>query len=1014
MLNSVRKLLTPPVFEDEEKTRLARILHNVLWVSLAGITAFVILSLTQGSVEATATMVTSDFLILASLGLLYRGRLTFPSLVVSLTGLAAVTFILITGSGIHGVSMMGYAVVLVTASLLLGRRGPVLLGGLIIVVGFGIIYAEVNGFIVNRFSSLTAYSDFFFFAPLIAMTSGILYVLVNSLVTSAEKARRSEQAFAKSNRELEALKDTLEQRVEARTYELSQAQEHTQTLLGELADASRIARLASFELDLSTQSLIFSDRFYGLLGTTAEAEGGYRQPIADAVQKYTHPDDASRVLSEIQALFTATDRAAMRQLEYRVNRADGETRYLSFRFQVERDAAGQAIRAQGAVQDITERKQAEQALHEREEDLNALVEFSPEAIGVVNTQTGLFENVNAMAERLYGLPRAELQQVGPAQMSPEFQPDGRPSLEAAMEKIGEALAGGTPVFEWMHRNAADQPIPCEIRLVGLTGSRQHLVRFSATDITERKQAEATIAKRASELETVTRLATSIATIQDPHEMLQTVVDLVKASFNLYHAHLYLLNDAGDTLALAAGAGEAGRNMVAEKRTIPLNREQSLVARAARTRQGVIANDVSKEPDFLPNPLLPNTQSELAVPLLVGEAMLGVLDVQSDQVGHFTGEDVRVQTILAAQIATALQNTRSLARSEKALHELDSLTRRLTREGWQAYLDQSTTERIGYVYDNAELKPVADQAPELSAASAIIRPIVVRGEPVGKLAVSDLEEMDEETASILEAVAQSLSAHVDNLRLSEQTQIALAQTETLYTISSEVSNAADLDAVLSAVARPGIESDANGATLLTFELDASGTPVWAITVASWQRSGQLSIPLGTRDYLPEFPSSKVWIENRDRPLFIADTRTDARLDERTRAIFEQSGIASAALLPLTLSGRWIGQIIITWPAAHSFTEADERLYTSLTSQAAVVVNNRLLFEQTRKRADREALINAIGQKIQNTVSVQGALQTAIQELGLALKAGRTSVSLKPAEAEGNGHAHAVTAPLAGQA
>ena len=88
----------------------------------------------------------------------------------------------------------------------------------------------------------------------------------------------------------------------------------------------------------------------------------------------------------------------------------------------------------GQIAVAIESRRAEDALREREEDLNAMLEYSPEAIGVVNTHTGLFEKVNRTAEQLYGLKRDELIKVGLAQMSPEFQPDGRPSLDAALEE----------------------------------------------------------------------------------------------------------------------------------------------------------------------------------------------------------------------------------------------------------------------------------------------------------------------------------------------------------------------------------------------------------------------------------------------------------------------------------------------------------------------------------------------------------------------------------------------------
>jgi putative methionine-R-sulfoxide reductase with GAF domain/CHASE3 domain sensor protein len=177
------------------------------------------------------------------------------------------------------------------------------------------------------------------------------------------------------------------------------------------------------------------------------------------------------------------------------------------------------------------------------------------------------------------------------------------------------------------------------------------------------QAFADVRRRAAELATVAEVSTATATILDVKNLLQEVVDLTKERFNLYHSHIYLLDEAGENLVLASGAGEPGRQMVAEGRFIPLNREQSLVARAAREEQGVTVNDVTQAPDFLPNPLLPDTRSELAVPMIVGGKVIGVFDVQSDVVGRFTDSDIQIQTTLAAQLATSVQNVRSFEQSK---------------------------------------------------------------------------------------------------------------------------------------------------------------------------------------------------------------------------------------------------------------------------------------------------------------------------------------------------------------
>jgi len=181
-------------------------------------------------------------------------------------------------------------------------------------------------------------------------------------------------------------------------------------------------------------------------------------------------------------------------------------------------------------------------------------------------------------------------------------------------------------------------------------------------------------KRAADLATVATVSTTASNVLDPDELLQQVVDLTKDRFNLYHAHIYLADEAWHTLLLASGAGEIGRQMVAEGHAIQMDTENSLVARAARTRTATISNDVRSEAGFQPNPLLPETRSELAVPMIVGDAVLGVLDVQASQVGRFTDEDVSINTTLASQIAVALQNARLYVKQAATVAQLRELDR----------------------------------------------------------------------------------------------------------------------------------------------------------------------------------------------------------------------------------------------------------------------------------------------------------------------------------------------------
>jgi signal transduction histidine kinase len=183
-------------------------------------------------------------------------------------------------------------------------------------------------------------------------------------------------------------------------------------------------------------------------------------------------------------------------------------------------------------------------------------------------------------------------------------------------------------------------------------------------------------KRARELGTVAAVSTTASTVLDPDQLLQQVVNLTKERFNLYHAQIYLSNEDANSLLLAAGAGDIGAQMVSEGWDIPMDHEQSIAAGAARNRHFVIANDVHHdvESSYLSNRLLPETRSEMAIPMIVGEKLLGVFDVQADQANYFTEEDANIYTTLAVQVAIALQNARLYMEQSATMTQLRELDR----------------------------------------------------------------------------------------------------------------------------------------------------------------------------------------------------------------------------------------------------------------------------------------------------------------------------------------------------
>ena len=186
----------------------------------------------------------------------------------------------------------------------------------------------------------------------------------------------------------------------------------------------------------------------------------------------------------IEPLYTGEKKGLAFQTVHR--RKDGSTYPVEVRLQL--SEAGQSPQFVALIQDVTERQRAEQALRESEARFRTLTEHAPEAVVLLDCDTGKFVEVNSNAVQLFGLSRDELLNCGPVELSAPIQAGGRASDQVAKKYIQQTLQGGTAVFEWIHRNAAGEDVPCEVRLVRLPAADRHLIRGSITDISERKQA----------------------------------------------------------------------------------------------------------------------------------------------------------------------------------------------------------------------------------------------------------------------------------------------------------------------------------------------------------------------------------------------------------------------------------------------------------------------------------------------------------------------------------------------
>lgn len=178
-----------------------------------------------------------------------------------------------------------------------------------------------------------------------------------------------------------------------------------------------------------------------------------------------------------------------------------------------------------------------------------------------------------------------------------------------------------------------------------------------------------VQERTRALEISINVGRQLSTILDAQELVTAVVNQVRDAFNYYHAHIYLVDKNDETvLKMVGGTGVAGEQMLANNHQLRVG--QGLVGQSAAILSPVWVADVTQAPDWLPNSLLPDTKSEIAVPIISGNELLGVLDVQHNIVDGLSQTDVDLIELIASQVAVALRNANLYQQAqERANREL---------------------------------------------------------------------------------------------------------------------------------------------------------------------------------------------------------------------------------------------------------------------------------------------------------------------------------------------------------
>ncbi len=305
-------------------------------------------------------------------------------------------------------------------------------------------------------------------------------------------------------------------------------------------------------------------------------------------------------------------------------------------------------------------------------------------------------------------------------------------------------------------------------------------------------------------------------------LLNRSVELIRDRFAFYHVQVFMIDEARDFARLAASTGDIGQQLIARGHRLRVG-SRSVVGRAAQVGTPIMVSDTESDSIHARNELLPYTRSELAIPLLDSEDIIGVLDVQSTRPNAFGVNDIQALQVMANQLATAIRNARLfeaqaasvkenkrlLLEAESNLREIQRLNRQMTKEAWQQYLEHPN-RASAIMFDGTTLSDDAPWSEKMLEATlkrravsqldgnlyTVAVPIVLRGEVLGAIEIETTSETEhQDIVEMVQSVAQRLAISLDNARLFEESQEATAQEQRINNIGLRYQAAANIDELL---------------------------------------------------------------------------------------------------------------------------------------------------------------------------------------------------------------------------
>lgn len=292
-------------------------------------------------------------------------------------------------------------------------------------------------------------------------------------------------------------------------------------------------------------------------------------------------------------------------------------------------------------------------------------------------------------------------------------------------------------------------------------------------------------QRLNQIRVGSEISRAISSILEPDMLFQTVVDLIRERFDLYYCGLFIVDQYGYAV-LKSGTGEAGRKMIAAGHRLAIG-GTSMIGWCVANRQPRIALDVGEEAVRFNNPYLPETRSEIAVPIVSRGEVLGALSIQSIQPGAFGEADILILQGIADSLAVAMENARLFKQTQENLEEIRSLNRGYLQQAWSDLLDEYG--ELSCQVENPHASPAGKTHP-------IYFPITLRDQVLGTLTIeTDSLELTEDERAYVEAITTQTALALENARLVDETQRRVRQEETLNDLTADFSRSFSVEDLL---------------------------------------------------------------------------------------------------------------------------------------------------------------------------------------------------------------------------